>query len=164
MRLSICFVLILGVGIAVAQSCEEPPLPVPSMTTQDTLVREPVADPAEVLTLIEGASESVYLYTPALTSPTLQEVVGAAAARGVLVCVILGQDDSAAQLIAQGIEVKSQDALAEGLLMVDTRTLVHGGLLSGSEQETVKLNLSAYVGLAVEQVRALWQVAEPYER
>ncbi|MGL4609057.1 MAG: hypothetical protein ACRCYY_05140 [Trueperaceae bacterium] len=126
----------------------------------DTPLQEVVQSPDVITTLLQDAKETLFMVTPVM-SPTLEQELQAAAARGVAVYFItLPANPSVTSLQQAGVQVKTLETFSEGLLLVD-KTLIAGGLLSGTQANTVKIDTSAFGTSVLEQLRAVWQIAKP---
>lgn len=141
-----------------------------SAQTQTTPFDEPVtgnvADAAQIVQVVQGAKESIFVVAPEVRSEALVEVLVGRAAQ-VPVYVVIGQDkggELAVRLAEAGAQVRTLPRMVEGLILVDYAKLFAGGLVSGSGADTQYVDLEPYGNQGIiQQLRGLWQSATPLE-
>jgi hypothetical protein len=151
---SVTCVLLMVFGLAAAQD-----------TPFDQPIQEAVTDPQEVLATVEAAQENIFYVAPSLTSESLAQIMAARAQAGVSVYVVVNADKTNALLgglAGAGAQVRVLGNFVEGMLLVDYDVLIAGGLISGSSRETLRVETRAFGTTVTDQLRALWQAAEPY--
>lgn len=130
----------------------------------DKPIQETVTDGAAVLAAVDAAQESVFYAAPSLASESLAEHLADRAEAGVDVYVVVGGDslNALVRSVAQaGGQIRVLENAVEGMLLIDQDVMIAGGLISGSNRETLKVETRAFGTTIVDQLRALWQAAKP---
>ena len=131
----------------------------------DRPIQEPVTDPRQILADVSAAQENIFYVAPSLASESLAQGLAERAGAGVSVYVVVNTDKVNTLLsgVAQaGAQVKVLSNFVEGMLLIDTDVLIAGGLISGSNRETLRVETRAFGSTVTDQLRALWQAAEPW--
>lgn len=134
-------------------------------TPFDTPIQQPVTDPQQILASVGAAQENIFYVAPSLASESLAQSLAERAQAGVSVYVVVNADnvDALVSGLAQaGARVRVLDNFVEGMLLIDYDVLIAGGLISGSNRETLRVETRAFGTTVTDQLRALWQAAEPY--
>ena len=138
---------------------------VAQQTPFDRPIQQPVTDPRQILETVAAAQENVFYVAPSLASPSLAQSLTERAQAGVSVYIVVNADkvnDLVSGLAQAGASVRVLDNFVEGMLLVDYEVLIAGGLISGSNRETLRVETRAFGTTVTDQLRALWQAAEPY--
>lgn len=118
---------------------------------------------SEVTTLIDEAQEHVFVVAPTL-SRDLGNDLYRALKRGVAVYLVVnGQEVSqlVQALANEGAAVKTLAGMREGILVTDYKWLAYGGVISGADSPTNLFDLDLAGTPVMDQLRILWQEAEP---
>lgn len=136
-----------------------------AQTPFDAPLQQTVTDAGAIEAAVDAAQEHVFALTPA-PAPALATALEQARSRGVRVYLIVLKQEAYApevtQLARQGVEIRTLPSLTEGVLVADYRYLFEGGFVSGADKATQYLDIDTFGGSFIAQLRALWQVAEPW--
>ncbi|MGL4608966.1 MAG: hypothetical protein ACRCYY_04665 [Trueperaceae bacterium] len=132
-----------------------------SQAQSPEMLQETLTDPSEIVTLIREAKTTLFLASPVVSDTLEQELVNAVS-KGITVYLVTPESNPRVQALADAqIQVKTLESFTEGILLVDTTTLIVGGLLSGTSTDTLKIDVSLYGATVLEQLRPVWQIAKP---
>jgi hypothetical protein len=150
--------LVLAAGLALAQST----LPAPGTpTAYDQPVIES-ADLPTVLATLAAAQDNVFALLPDLDTPVTQALSQLATRKTVYLIIPAASHGHAARdLLAAGVNVRTIPGdLPAGVIVVDYQTVIAGDL-GGGEARIIRSGSDEL--LLVQQLRAAWQAATPYQ-
>lgn len=151
--------LLLVFSLAIAQEAQDAPTP------YDQPLNQPITDPATVLATIQQAQSHIFVIVPTFQSETLINALAQARARGVIIYAVTNKDalnPLALALVNAGAELRTLNQLAEGIVLIDYKTLITGGLISGTDNDTMLVDTQPFGDTLQKQLGAMWQSAEPY--
>ncbi len=134
-------------------------------TPFDRPIQQRVTDPQQILETVGAAQDNIFYVAPTLASESLARSLAERAQAGVSVYVVVNADkvNTLVSSVAQaGAQIRVLENFVEGMLLVDYDVLIAGGLISGSNRETLRVETGAFGTTVTDQLRALWQAAEPY--